>query len=155
MRSSIVLPLVAVLALGACKQEAVVAKDESVEAVANKVAAAKMTPRPGRWEASMKLGKMDIPGMPAEAKAAMNKQMNVTQSFASCLTPEQAAKPVRYPEDDFVVAVATDAQQQLPEPTQLPVLDLNQPAQVVDWLLEYAHRFEYNWELHGGLLPSA
>ena len=93
MRSSIVLPLIAVLELGACKKESVVAKDESVESVANKVAAAKMTPRPGRWEASMKLGKMDIPGMPAEAKAAMNKQMNVTQTFASCLTPEQAAKP--------------------------------------------------------------
>lgn len=68
----------------------------------------------------------------------------------------QAAKPVRYPEDDFVVAVATDApRQQLPVPTQLPLLDLNAPAQVVDWLLEHAHRFEYNWELHGGLLPSA
>ena len=67
----------------------------------------------------------------------------------------QQPKPVRYPEDDFVVAVATDAQAQLPVPTQLPLLDLNQPAQVVNWLLEYAHRFEYNWELHGGLLPSA
>ena len=43
--------------------------------------------------------------------------------------PGQVAKPVRYPEDDFVVAVATDAAASLPQPTQLPLLDLNQPAQ--------------------------
>ena len=66
--------------------------------------------------------------------------------------PGQTAKPVRYPEDDFVVAVATDAPTQLPEPTQLPLLDLNAPAQVADWLLQYADRFDYDWELHGGLL---
>ena len=66
----------------------------------------------------------------------------------------QTAKPLRYPDDDFVVAVATDAPQQLP-PTQLPILDLNAPAQVVDWLIQYEHRFEYDWELHGGLLPCA
>ena len=69
--------------------------------------------------------------------------------------PGQLAKPVRYPEDDFVVAVATDAPESLPVPTQLPLLDLNAPDQVVDWLIQYEHRFEYNWELHGGLLPCA
>ena len=68
--------------------------------------------------------------------------------------PGQTARPLRYPDDDFVVAVATDAPQQLP-PTQLPILDLNAPAQVVDWLIQYEHRFEYDWELHGGLLPCA
>ena len=69
--------------------------------------------------------------------------------------PGQLAKPVRYPEDDFVVAVATDAPESLPVPTQLPLLDLNAHDQVVDWLIQYEHRFEYNWELHGGLLPCA
>ena len=68
--------------------------------------------------------------------------------------PGQMARPLRYPDDDFVVAVATDEPQQLP-PTQLPILDLNAPAQVVDWLIQYEHRFEYDWELHGGLLPCA
>ena len=43
----------------------------------------------------------------------------------------RSARPVRYPEDDFIVAIATDDPQRLPQPTQLPVLDLNQPAQVV------------------------
>ena len=54
-----------------------------------------------------------------------------------------------------MVAVATDAPESLPVPTQLPLLDLNAPDQVVDWLIQYEHRFEYNWELHGGLLPCA
>jgi len=35
------------------------------------------------------------------------------------------------------------------------LLDLNAPDQVVDWLIQYEQRFEYNWELHGGLLPCA
>ncbi|CAN7672379.1 molybdopterin-guanine dinucleotide biosynthesis protein B [Acidovorax sp. LjRoot66] len=60
----------------------------------------------------------------------------------------QAPKPVRYTEDDFVAAVATDAPGQLPVPTGLPLLDLNDPAQVVDWLLQYGERFEYDWDLH-------
>ena len=55
---------------------------------------------------------------------------------------------MRYAEDDFVAAVATDAPGQLPVPTGLPLLDLNDPAQVVDWLLQYAERFEYDWDLH-------
>jgi molybdopterin-guanine dinucleotide biosynthesis protein B len=59
---------------------------------------------------------------------------------------------VRYPDDDFVAAVATDAPDRLPVPTQLPVLDLNQPAQVAQWLLAQGERFEYHWDLHGGLL---
>lgn len=84
---------VAALSLAACKKEAVVAKDESVESVAKKVEAANLKPAPGRWEASMKFEKMDIPNMPPQAKEAMNKQMNVSQTFASCLTPEEANKP--------------------------------------------------------------
>lgn len=69
--------------------------------------------------------------------------------------PGQVARPVRYPEDDFVAAVATDAPADLPVPTQLPLLDLNAPDQVVEWLMQHAHRFEYDWELHGGQLPCA
>jgi len=66
-------------------------------------------------------------------------------------TADQQARPVRYPEDDFVVAIATDTPDQLPAPTQLPVLDLNHPAQVAQWLLAQADRFEYDWNLHGDL----
>lgn len=81
------------LSLGACKKEGVVAKDESVESVAKKVAASEVKPRPGRWESSMKLARMDMPGMPPQAREAMSKQMGATQTFATCLTPEEASQP--------------------------------------------------------------
>ena len=84
---------VAALSLAACKKDAVVAKDESAEAVAKKVQASAIKPLPGRWESSVKFEKMDLPNLPSQAKEAMNKQMNVTQTFASCLTPEEADKP--------------------------------------------------------------
>ncbi|OYU41693.1 MAG: molybdopterin-guanine dinucleotide biosynthesis protein MobB, partial [Burkholderiales bacterium PBB4] len=57
-------------------------------------------------------------------------------------------KPARYVEDDFVVAIATDSPGQLPQATQLPVLDLNDPDAVVEWLTTHAHRFEYKEELY-------
>jgi molybdopterin-guanine dinucleotide biosynthesis protein B len=62
--------------------------------------------------------------------------------------PGQEARAVRYPDDDFVAAIATNAPGLLPVPTGLPVLDLDDPAQVVDWLEQYADRFEYDWDLH-------
>lgn len=65
--------------------------------------------------------------------------------------PGREERPVRYPEDDFVAAVATDSPGLLPVPTQLPVLDLNQPAQVVQWLLQQADRFEYDGDMRGGM----
>ncbi len=59
-----------------------------------------------------------------------------------------SGKPARYPDDDFVVAIATDAPQSLPEPTQRPVLDLNDPDAIAGWLVENGERFEYNAELY-------
>ena len=49
--------------------------------------------------------------------------------------------------DPFIAAIATDAPAQLPEPTQLPVLDLNNPQSVVSWMLQNPLRFEYNAEM--------
>lgn len=69
--------------------------------------------------------------------------------------PGQSARPALYPHDFFIVAIATNAPGHLPAPTQLPVLDLNAPAQLADWLLAHADRFAYDWELHGGLLLCA
>jgi len=57
-------------------------------------------------------------------------------------------KPVRYPHDDFIVAIATDAPQQLPQATGLDLLDLNNPGAVADWLLAHGERFEYSPELY-------
>ena len=36
----------------------------------------------------------------------------------------------------------------LPVPTGLPVLDVNDPDAIVEWLLDNADRFEYNAELY-------
>ena len=52
-------------------------------------------------------------------------------------------KAVRYPHDDFIVAIATDAPAALPVPTQLDVLDLNSAPSVADWLLHHHDRFVY------------
>src|SRR3954463_8139215 len=60
-----------------------------------------------------------------------------------------AAKPALYPEDAFIVAIATDSPQQLPVETLRPVLDLNDADAVAQWLIQNASRFEYKPELYG------
>lgn len=57
---------------------------------------------------------------------------------------EAAGKPARYPDDDFVAAIATDAPDRLPEPTLRPVLDLNDADGVAQWLVDNGERFEYD-----------
>ncbi len=52
-------------------------------------------------------------------------------------------KPARYIDDDFVVAIATDSPEQLPQATQRPVLNLNDAEAVVDYLLGAQDRFTY------------
>jgi molybdopterin-guanine dinucleotide biosynthesis protein B len=52
----------------------------------------------------------------------------------------------RYPDDPFVVALCTDSPDRLPEVTQRPVLDLNDPDQVADWLRAQGERFVYDPE---------
>lgn len=62
-------------------------------------------------------------------------------------TDDFKGHPVRYPEDDFIVAIATDVPaDRLPEPTGRPVLDLNQPEAVAAWLVDNGERFEYSFE---------
>ena len=60
----------------------------------------------------------------------------------------QTGQSVRYPHDDFVVAIATDSPVELPVPTGLPLLDLNNPSTVADWLLSQGERLTYNPELY-------
>ena len=59
-----------------------------------------------------------------------------------------AGKPARYPDDDFIVAIATDSPEVLPEPTLRPVLDLNDPDSVAHWLVDNGHRFDYDPEMY-------
>ena len=42
-------------------------------------------------------------------------------------------RPLRFPDDPNTVAIATDSK--LPQPNQLPVLDLNNPAQITDFII--------------------
>jgi molybdopterin-guanine dinucleotide biosynthesis adapter protein len=57
-----------------------------------------------------------------------------------------SGKPTRYMDDDFVVAIATDSPQQLPQATLRPVLDLNDADAVADYLVNNQERFHYSFE---------
>jgi molybdopterin-guanine dinucleotide biosynthesis protein B len=59
-----------------------------------------------------------------------------------------AGNPARYMDDDFITAIATDSPQQLPQATDLDVLDLNDVEGIADWLFSHAARFEYSPELY-------
>ena len=52
-------------------------------------------------------------------------------------------KPAQYPNDPFVVAICTNSPDQLPEPTGLPVLDLNDANAVTGFLLGAPSRYDY------------
>lgn len=55
-------------------------------------------------------------------------------------------KPVRYPDDPFVAAMAVPSADALPEDTLRPRLDLDHPDAVADWLVDNGHRFDYDSE---------
>jgi molybdopterin-guanine dinucleotide biosynthesis adapter protein len=57
-----------------------------------------------------------------------------------------AGKPALYPHDDFIVAIATDSPERLPQSTLRPVLDLNDVDAVAQWLTDNQDRFEYHPE---------
>ena len=58
------------------------------------------------------------------------------------------AKPARYMDDDFITAIATDSPTEMPAPTNLPLLDLNDVAAVANWMLSQGERFDYRVELY-------
>ena len=59
----------------------------------------------------------------------------------------QSNAQVLYPDDDFIVAIATD-QAALPQETLRPVLNLNDPDAVAQWLVDNGDRFEYHPEMY-------
>jgi hypothetical protein len=88
--------LLAPLALCACNSgPSVEATNASAKEVADKVVASGAAPRmaPGRWEGTATITDMQIPGMPPEAAARMKGAMASGNSFANCLTKEEAEKP--------------------------------------------------------------
>ena len=93
MRFTVIAPLAAALALAGCNNsDTVTAKNESVASVADKVAASTIKPLPGRWETTVKMGKVEMTGMPAGAADAMGKHAGPSAPIATCLTPEAAEK---------------------------------------------------------------
>lgn len=63
--------------------------------------------------------------------------------------PGEERRAAHYPGDPSVVAVATNAPHALPQPPAVPLLDLDQPAAIAQWLIDSADRFDYNPPHHG------
>ena len=59
------------------------------------------------------------------------------------LGPTSEGKPARYMYDPFILAIATDAPEQLPEKTSLELLDLNDAEAIADYLGNNQDRFTY------------
>jgi len=80
------------LPLAACgSQPTVSATNASTAEVQEQLAAAgdgAVTLEPGRWEGSMTMHEMDIPGVPAAVREQMKAQAGAGRSFVNCVTPE-------------------------------------------------------------------
>lgn len=89
--------LLAPVLLAACNSgPAVTAQNASVGEVAEQVAKAQAGGQfiaPGRWEATMTIEKLEIPGMPPEMAKKMESHMGKGRVIVSCLTPEEVKKP--------------------------------------------------------------
>jgi hypothetical protein len=89
--------IAACAAVAACNKGANVdEKNASVAEVAQKVresGADQNFVDPGLWEQTVRLLSVDAPGMPAEARSAMQKAMDQAQVHKVCLTPEEAKSP--------------------------------------------------------------
>ena len=71
-------------------------KNASASEVADKVKAATADGQfvsPGRWESTMTMIDMTMPGMPPEAAARMKGMMGKPRTFTSCLTEAEAKRP--------------------------------------------------------------
>jgi molybdopterin-guanine dinucleotide biosynthesis protein B len=56
----------------------------------------------------------------------------------------ESGKPPVYPDDDFVVGIVTNGPDQLPSETLRPVMDIDDPVAVTQWLIDHQDRFHYN-----------
>ena len=55
-------------------------------------------------------------------------------------------RPLRHVDDKFIVAIATDTPESLPQHTMLPVLDLNDVQALLHYLVNHQHSFAYSRE---------
>lgn len=88
--------LLSAAALAGCGDKASVdERNASVGEVAEAVAKANpdMKFKPGRWESTLEFVSVEAPGMPPEVARAMQGAAGRQRGAATCLTPEQAARP--------------------------------------------------------------
>ena len=89
--------VLAPLILAACNSSpSVTAENASVGEVAEKVAKVQgggAFISPGRWESTMTIREMSVPGLPPEMAEKMKAHMGQAKSFISCLTPEEVKQP--------------------------------------------------------------
>lgn len=87
----------AVVALSACGPEPSVNEtNASVEEVSEKVREASREQgliRPGKWQSTVTIEEMSVPGMPPETAQRMQAMLEQSRSAEVCLTEEQAKKP--------------------------------------------------------------
>ena len=96
-RASILLPALALsVALAACSSEPTVKAENAsvaeVKAQIDEAGGAKVFLSPGRWESTMTMTRIAIPGMPPQIAERMQKAM-ASKTASTCLTPEEAKKP--------------------------------------------------------------
>jgi Protein of unknown function (DUF3617) len=93
-RFALIVPLIA---LAACDSSPDVnarnAKPSEVAAKMRDAAGKGSFVRPGKWEQTVSLLKIEAPGMPPEARSMMQKAMDKAQVHNVCLSKEQAEKP--------------------------------------------------------------
>ena len=85
------------LPLAACDSDPEVsARNASAEEVARKVEAAGGSGNfvnPGKWQSTVTLQEMTVPGMPAAVADEMKRAQGRTTTSETCLTPEEAKRP--------------------------------------------------------------
>ena len=84
MRRYAILAILA-LPLAACgsNEDEVAVKDAKPAEVASAVAASSVKPLPGKWESRVQIARMELPGMPAEMAAPIEKGMGLDKTFAT------------------------------------------------------------------------
>ena len=92
-----ILPLAALLSLAACNSEPEVdldnaSQEEAAQAVAD-AGGSDIFVNHGRWQTTVTLEEMNVPGMPAQMAEQMKAQMNAVETTESCLTREEARRP--------------------------------------------------------------
>jgi len=96
MRAAAIILCGAAGILSGCGDKTVTATNATPSEVAEKVASAQNSEQfisPGRWESTMTIQEMTIPGMPPELAARMKSMTAKPKTFESCVTPEEAKKP--------------------------------------------------------------